>query len=70
MADLGGATRDERIAYLELQLSQQETNIRANIYRQHQIQSEMTRLDDSIEASKKEIELLKEQLAAETDDGG
>ena len=52
MADIGAATREVNIADLEMQIAQQQLNLKAQNLRKRQLEVEIMRMNDSENATK------------------
>lgn len=63
MADVQQGSRELHVAELELQIAQQELNIKSANVRRMQIKTEMDKIDKNIDASVKQINLLQNKLS-------
>jgi hypothetical protein len=62
MADVGGPDLEIMAAELEVQIAQQQLNLKASALRRKQVQAELTKMDNNDSAANKHIELLTSKL--------
>lgn len=68
MADLQNGSKELAVAEIELQIAQQELNIKSANVRKMQIKTEMDKIDNNINAAAKQINILQNKLS-EINDG-
>lgn len=62
MADIGGPDNEIQIAELEVQIAQQQLNLKASALRRKQVQAELAKMDNNEAAANAHINMLTSKL--------